>query len=137
VTDVTHYFEAIRYSVLRRQLENIAQDAAREDLLPCVGALLTCLYAWSPYGGYGLPQNIDASSFLGNVVLDAVDKRMARDGLRFGAGIRLRCPLSSFVRRLKHRDGTAGTQRPAISNSSISKMSVAPPGITGGCPLSP
>jgi Domain of Unknown Function (DUF1080) len=31
----------------------------------------------------------------------------------------------------------AGTQCPLISKSSISKISVAPPGITGGCPLSP
>lgn len=79
-TDVTHYFEAIRYSVLRKQLENVIGETNSHDLLPCANALMRCLYGWSPYSGYGLPQNIDASSFLGNVVLDGVDRVMEREG---------------------------------------------------------
>lgn len=79
-TDVTQYFEAIRFKALRKQLENVLSQAGRIDLQSSVDALLSCLHEWSPYDGYGLVQNVDASSFLGNMLLDCVDRLMAKDG---------------------------------------------------------
>jgi hypothetical protein len=79
MTDVSHYFEGIRLKTLRRHLLSLLGERAAA-LRPCVNALSDCLQAWSPYREYGLVQNVDASSFLGNVLLDYVDKRMTRDG---------------------------------------------------------
>ena len=101
ITDVTHYFEAIRYSVLRKQLENVIGETQRSDLLPCANALMSCLYAWSPYNGYGLAQNIDASSFLGNILLDGVDRLMEREGFpmfRYMDDIRIVVPTEADAR---------------------------------------
>jgi hypothetical protein len=74
------YFESIRFRVLRRQVEQLLSNERRDILRPCVDALFTCLDRWTPYDGYGLPQNVDASSFLGNLFLDYIDKTMEREG---------------------------------------------------------
>ena len=41
-----------------------------------IGALISLLKRWSPDGFRGIPQNQDASSFLGNVYLSYIDKCM-------------------------------------------------------------
>jgi hypothetical protein len=80
VTDLSQYFETVRFRFLKRQLEEMLGERLTPDLQNCIDVLMRCLSSWSPYDGYGLPQNIEASSFLGNVMLDRCDKLMERDG---------------------------------------------------------
>lgn len=106
VTDVSHYFESIRFPLLRRQIQKILGSDAKRDLDPCIGALFECLDGWSPHDRCGLPQNIDASSFLGNVFLDYVDKIMAREGyqiFRYMDDIRLVVRSEADARRAMMR----------------------------------
>ena len=100
-TDIARYFEAISFRVLRTQLENLVGAAGKKDLDPCLDALVTCVQAWSPYDRYGLVQNVEASSFLGNALLDCVDKLMAKDGFpifRYMDDIRILVPTESDAR---------------------------------------
>lgn len=80
VTDIAQYFEHVRFRTLRQQLDHLLKNAQRDDLTQIAHTLIECLTAWSPYDGYGIPQNVDASSFLGNVLLDYVDRCMSKDG---------------------------------------------------------
>jgi Reverse transcriptase (RNA-dependent DNA polymerase) len=101
VTDLSQYFETIRFRFLRRQLEEMLGDKLTPDLQACIDALMSCLSAWSPYEGYGLPQNMEASSFLGNVLLDRCDKLMERDGfptIRYMDDIRIVVPSEADAR---------------------------------------
>lgn len=110
-TDVAQYFEAIRLKSLRMQMENVL-GVQYERLRSVVEVLFACLNGWCPYDGYGLVQNTDPSSFLGNIHLDYVDKAMARDGfpiLRYMDDIRIvvqterdaRCALLALVGHLR------------------------------------
>jgi hypothetical protein len=80
VTDLSRYFETIAFRCLNRQLEQVPGEKLTPDLKRCVEVLMQCVTAWSPYDGYGLIQNVDASSFLGNVLLDGIDKLMEKEG---------------------------------------------------------
>jgi hypothetical protein len=80
VTDLANYFETVRFRFLKRQLEDVLGADKSPSLQPCIDILIECVSVWSPYDGYGLVQNVDASSFLGNVLLDRVDKLMEKDG---------------------------------------------------------
>ena len=63
---------------------------------------MACLTAWSPYDGYGLVQNVDASSFLGNVLLDGIDKLMEKEGyatIRYMDDIRIVVPSEADTRK--------------------------------------
>lgn len=83
VTDLSQYFETIRFPNLKRQLDGLLRDVGGGPALKeCVATLIRCLSEWSPYDKYGLPQNHDASSFLGNAMLDGTDKLMERAGYR-------------------------------------------------------
>jgi len=102
VADIAQYFESIRFRTLRRQIEQLLGSEPRERLRPCVDALFNCLEHWTPYDGYGLPQNVDASSFLGNLFLDYVDKMMAREGFcmfRYMDDLRLVVPSEAHARK--------------------------------------
>jgi len=79
-TDLSQYFENVNFRYLRRHLEKLTAGTA---LQPTIDALHQCLRAWSPYNDHGLPQNIDASSFLGNALLDIVDRSMLGLGYRY------------------------------------------------------
>ncbi len=101
ITDLSQYFETVRFRPLKRQLEEMLGEMLTPDLQRCIDALMRCLSAWSPYDGYGLPQNIEASSFLGNVLLDRSDKLMERDGfpiMRYMDDIRLVVPSEADAR---------------------------------------
>ncbi|HET9787975.1 MAG TPA: RNA-directed DNA polymerase [Pyrinomonadaceae bacterium] len=92
VTDLSRYFETISLRFLRRQLEQVPAEKFTPELHRCVDVLMECLTAWSPYDGYALVQNVDASSFLGNVLLDGVDKLMEKEGyatIRYMDNIRI------------------------------------------------
>ncbi len=102
VTDLSQYFETIRFRFLKRQLEQVLGGALTADLQRCIDTLMACLSAWSPYDGYGLVQNVDASSFLGNVLLDHIDKLMEKDGypvIRYMDDIRLVIPCEADARK--------------------------------------
>jgi hypothetical protein len=101
ITDLSQYFETVRFRFLKRQLEEMLGKRLTPDLQGCIDALMRCLSAWSPYEGYGLPQNIEASSFLGNVLLDRCDKLMERDGfptIRYMDDIRIVVPSEADAR---------------------------------------
>jgi len=102
ITDLSQYFETIKFRELKRQLEDVLSGELTPDLQHCIDALMGCLSTWSPYDRYGLPQNIDASSFLGNVLLDRIDKLMERDGfpiIRYMDDIRLVVPSEADARK--------------------------------------
>jgi hypothetical protein len=82
VTDIAQYYENINFKKLRRQVENVLAGVD-ESKGKVVDALFRCLRFWSPYKYIGLPQNLDASSALGNAFLDYVDKRMVRLPIRY------------------------------------------------------
>src|SRR5208282_4410744 len=101
VTDLSQYFETIRFRFLKRQLEEMLGDKLTPDLQGCIDTIMSCLSAWSPYEGYDLPQNIEASSFLANVLLDRCDKLMERDGfptIRYMDDIRIVVPSEADAR---------------------------------------
>lgn len=78
--DITQYFENVRFRPLHLQLQNILGESKTKELQSALDTLLACLKGWSPYDGYGLAQGVDASSFLGNVLLDLVDRHMQKEG---------------------------------------------------------
>ena len=77
-TDVAAFYENLNISELKKSLDNLA--SGDPSLLRVNNILATLLKAWSPYTQYGLPQNTDPSSFLGNAYLHEVDQRLLRDG---------------------------------------------------------
>jgi Reverse transcriptase (RNA-dependent DNA polymerase) len=102
VTDLSRYFETISFRCLRRQLEQVPGEKLTSELKRCVDVLMACLTAWSPYDGYGLVQNVDASSFLGNVLLDGIDKLMEKEGyamIRYMDDIRIVVPSEADARK--------------------------------------
>jgi hypothetical protein len=102
VTDLSQYFELVKFRCLKRQLEQIPGEKLTPELKRCVDVLMECLRAWSPYEGYGLVQNVDASSFLGNALLDGIDKLMEKDGyatIRYMDDIRIVVRSEADARR--------------------------------------
>jgi hypothetical protein len=83
VTDLSQYYENINFHKLIRHLEMLLGDDGDSSHRACIDTLSACLQMWSPYTHDGLPQNIDASSFLGNLFLDLVDKVMLRSGYQY------------------------------------------------------
>ena len=82
--DLSNYFDHIDVEDLKQQLLELASDAAkragsrkREELEKAIDMLVGWLRALRTSDrGIGIPQNRDASSFLGNVMLHAVDLHM-------------------------------------------------------------
>ncbi|WP_140385665.1 RNA-directed DNA polymerase, partial [Vibrio parahaemolyticus] len=67
-----------------------------------ISTLSTLLKKWCYSESHGLPQNRDASSFIANVVLDAVDKKMVEKGydyFRYVDDIRIICNDEMEARR--------------------------------------
>jgi len=62
VTDVARYFETIQLKLLRLQLESMLPSSP-SNVKDCLLRLMSSLFSWTPYKGYGLVQNVDASSF--------------------------------------------------------------------------
>ncbi len=75
VTDVQNYFENIRISDLKMKLDLLNENKDK-NILEYIKSLITLLERWSPNNTTGIPQNQDASSFLGNVYLHHVDRYM-------------------------------------------------------------
>jgi len=78
ITDITGYYENINLDQLRnRLLDFINQDPTSNDY---VKALFNMLRKWSSerIKNFGLPQGPPASSFLGDIFLDHVDRKMEK-----------------------------------------------------------
>lgn len=99
VTDLLNYFEQISIDAIEQAFVGMISDiraSGREKntIRSAVSTLRTLLEKWCYNDKHGLPQNRDASSFIANVVLDAVDKAMIRQGydyFRYVDDIRIIC----------------------------------------------
>lgn len=88
VTDVQNYFENIKINLLIRLLrERVAQLEAtgleKARIRTIIDHLSRCLKTWCFRGTHGLPQNRDASSFLGNILMMTIDEAMLKRGYTY------------------------------------------------------
>lgn len=98
-TDLINYFENIRIdqivNSLLQKLEKVkASGTEKVRLRNAITTLDELLRRWCYKDTHGLPQNRDASSFLANIVLDAVDQTMVdlgHDYFRYVDDIRIVC----------------------------------------------
>lgn len=99
ITDLLNYFEQISITVIENSfigmISNInATGSDKNKIRSAVNTLKVLLEKWCYSERHGLPQNRDASSFIANVVLDAVDKSMVNRGydyFRYVDDIRIIC----------------------------------------------
>lgn len=98
-TDLINYFENITTESIREAFEamlpKITASGPQKVLIRnSINTLCELMTHWGYSERHGLPQNRDASSFIANVVLDAVDQEMVRLGFdyyRYVDDIRIVC----------------------------------------------
>ena len=92
-TDITGYYENINLDELRKRIIDYLVGDKNEEKLTNV--LFILLRKWSDerVSGYGLPQGPPASSFLADIFLDYVDRRMEKykGYIRYMDDIRIFC----------------------------------------------
>ncbi len=106
-TDLINYFENITVSSVREAFErkiSYIKASGREKLYirNAIATLCDLLAHWSYSDRHGLPQNRDASSFIANVVLSDVDRRMVAKGydyFRYVDDIRIICESPQHARK--------------------------------------
>lgn len=99
ITDLLNYFEQISIEAIENAFvgmigEISATGPEKNRIRSAVRTLKALLEKWCYSERHGLPQNRDASSFIANVVLNSVDKRMAEKGydyFRYVDDIRIVC----------------------------------------------
>ena len=99
VTDLLNYFEQITIEAVDNafvtMISQIKASGSEKNIIrSAVTTLRALLEKWCYSERHGLPQNRDASSFIANVVLDAVDKSMTSKGYdyyRYVDDIRIIC----------------------------------------------
>lgn len=99
VTDLLNYFEqisidAIENAFIKMMSKIHASGSDKNKIRSAVNTLRVLLEKWCYSDRHGLPQNRDASSFIANIVLDAVDKNMVEKGyeyFRYVDDIRIIC----------------------------------------------
>lgn len=99
VTDLLNYFEQISIDAIENAFVTMISDidaagAEKNNIRSAVSTLRVLLEKWCYSERHGLPQNRDASSFVANVVLTAVDKSMVNKGydyFRYVDDIRIIC----------------------------------------------
>lgn len=107
ITDLLNYFEQISISAIENAFVAMiykinAPGAEKNKIRSAVSTLKVLLEKWCYSENHGLPQNRDASSFIANVVLNAVDTRMANlgyDYFRYVDDIRIICSDEFEARR--------------------------------------
>lgn len=107
VTDLLNYFEQISIDAVETAFVGMIADidaagGEKNTIRSAVSMLRACLERWCYSNRHGLPQNRDASSFIANVVLDAVDKSMVEKGydyFRYVDDIRIICSDEFEARR--------------------------------------
>lgn len=99
ITDVQNFFENIHIEDVRNcfgaMLDKAGLEAGEKKIAnDAVGLLCRLLAKWTPYEKHGIPQNRDASSFVGNIVMHVVDSAMLEKGYayyRYMDDIRIVC----------------------------------------------
>lgn len=106
-TDLINYFENITIESIRTAFEgmlpNIKASGPEKVLIRnSINTLCELMTQWGYSERHGLPQNRDASSFIANVVLNAVDHEMVRLGFdyyRYVDDIRIICDSPRAARQ--------------------------------------
>ena len=106
-TDISNYFEHIDLRKLRLamngQLTALAASASEKNKIRAyIAALFDCLENWTYEPERGLPQNRDASSFLANLYMLAIDNIMTSRGYtyyRYMDDIKIVCSTQFEARR--------------------------------------
>ncbi|TCL06980.1 RNA-directed DNA polymerase [Sodalis ligni] len=107
VTDVLNYFENISVETIRISFESMipsiqANGPEKLRVRNAINSLCNLLIKWGYSDHHGLPQNRDPSSFIANVVLNSIDRRMVElgyDYYRYVDDIRIICPDINSARR--------------------------------------
>lgn len=110
-TDLINYFENISIESIRTAFESKLEKIKgtgkeRFQIRNAIDTLCDLLSRWSFSDRHGLPQNRDASSFIANVVLSEVDRKMVDFGYdyyRYVDDIRIICDNSDQARKALHR----------------------------------
>ncbi|MFM5165880.1 RNA-directed DNA polymerase [Aeromonas veronii] len=82
LTDLTSYYDHINIETLIETLVDIIGPAINDDDKSVLLLLKTLLLHWSN-SGYGIPQNIDTSSFLGSIYLYHIDKEIVEQRFNY------------------------------------------------------
>ncbi|WP_171132474.1 RNA-directed DNA polymerase [Ruegeria sp. HKCCA6707] len=107
VTDLANYFENIRNKDILNAFEELlpeidASPDEKQQIRNALDLLGKCLEKWSFSDGFGLSQNRDPSSFLANIVLCRIDRRMAElgyDYYRYVDDIRIICETHDAAKK--------------------------------------
>lgn len=107
LTDLLNYFEQISIASVENAFISMmakidASGAEKNKIRNAISTLKALLEKWCYSDRHGLPQNRDASSFIANVVLDFVDKKMVEKGydyFRYVDDIRIICTDEYEARR--------------------------------------
>jgi len=107
VTDLLNYFEQIKIEDVEKAFVGMihlidASGAEKNTIRNAISTLKALLTKWCYSDLHGLPQNRDASSFIANVVLNAVDLEMVKKGydyFRYVDDIRIVCDDEMQARR--------------------------------------
>jgi len=82
ITDLASFFDHISCTQLCRRIEMMLGPSMSEDDKHVLGFLHRLLKMWCN-DGFGIPQNMDASSFFGSLYLHPVDQEMGRARYRY------------------------------------------------------
>jgi len=107
VTDLLNYFENISIDVVQRSFEGLlpkvkASGVEKLRIRNAIRTLCALLCKWGYSDRHGLPQNRDPSSFIANVVLNDIDRKMVEMGYdyyRYVDDIRVITPTVGDARR--------------------------------------
>jgi len=106
-TDLINYYENISIDAIKAAFEGLLSDISASGpekvlIRNAIQTLCDLLTRWGYSNRHGLPQNRDASSFIANVVLNAVDREMVRlgyDYYRYVDDIRIICENPRSARK--------------------------------------
>lgn len=137
VTDLINYFENITVdSIINALVDNLpnvtASGIEKNRIRNAIHTLESLLNKWCYSERHGLPQNRDASSFLANIVLNKVDRKMVAMGydyFRYVDDIRIICKdenharqaLNNLIRELR----TVGLNINSSKTTVLTKQSTA------------
>ena len=82
ITDLASYFDHISILELIKRIESILADTMDDGDHEVINFASSLLRMWG-CGGFGMPHNLDASSFLSNVYLHNVDYEMSAKRYRY------------------------------------------------------
>lgn len=82
VTDIASFYDHIKIEDLSSRIRALLGAGATKDDLEVVNLLEAMLKQWS-LDGYGIPQNLDASSFFGSLFLSGVDREIIGKRYRY------------------------------------------------------